>query len=199
MFGRRIYVVVPVGLLAVIALGFGIATLRPDQLGQAAAGWSQALGAIGAIGVAIWIAHSQHREAQRSELVRRIQSTESLFESAIALGVAAQHSLDAVEEELRIAPNEFWGYRLTVEHDHIAWLTTRVESLPLQDFGDPRAVDHVIRLRHALSEYSTRAPKRGLPPNFSLNVPGARTVIFNETDQLKLILQELRAKHGVAQ
>lgn len=195
MFKLRFIIRVGIALVVTLGVAYGLAALRPDPLGQTAAGWAQALGAIGAIGVAIWIARRQYIETEQRERIERMRTTENLYESVIAMGQAACDALDAVDEARLISPHDFGGYAARVSHDHVAWLTSRVEALPLQDFGDTRAVVHIIGLRHALAEYSGRIPVRGMPPTVDANIPGTKTKLINEIGPLKLILAELRATH----
>ncbi len=52
------------GLLGIVHIGFGLRAFFAAFTSQAAAAWVQAIGAIAAIGIAIWIARSADRSAQ---------------------------------------------------------------------------------------------------------------------------------------
>ncbi|MCT7313286.1 hypothetical protein N5J06_20115 [Ralstonia sp. CHL-2022] len=198
MFGRRFYVSVCLGIGCVLLLGFGLAALRPDQIGQTAAGWAQALGAIGAIGVAIWIANSQHLQAAKTARAQRFAERESLFRTAITVGHTAHAELEALEGDHDFIVTYEPNAKIATRVRHLEWLRSRIEQFPLQGFGDDNAVASVIRLRSVLARFHDEVVCAKDLHVTELNFSGTLTAVKNATVNLERILALLSEEHARA-
>lgn len=196
MFGRRFYIVVGVGSAAAFGIAFAIASMKADQVGQTAAGWLQALGSIGAIGVAIWIANRQHRETTRSRQAEKLASKEQLFELAIALSHSACTTLTAIGRKVSVLPTALASAEVAIGLSELRWIQTRIEALPLEAFGEVRAVTAVIALRNALADFNHRAAGTTNGSAVAMGIPSSLTAVINPTKSLEAILEHLRGTYG---
>lgn len=113
--------------IAGVAIGAGVAFKGwPNVEGQTWAAWVQAVGSVGAILVAVWVAHDQHRKAEARALQQEVQELRNF--------------LSGVREELRVhweIYQEQVGNDLDVHKEGMPFLNWW--PLPVQPFKFYRA------------------------------------------------------------
>ncbi|QOT74855.1 hypothetical protein [Cupriavidus basilensis] len=194
-FGRKAVLLGIAGVIAVVLVSGLATTIAPGAFGQTMAAWLQAIGSIGAILGAVWIATEQRKQAADRDVQMELDDRKTLFDITISFGRAATRSIERLDAYATIEKLPFHVKSKTgVEFLNLERVKDQLGQLPIYRLKDVDAIDDVIEIQRILTDITTRAPGvDGIDFRY-LELLNEKTKLENRVGNLRLILQQVQTK-----